>query len=74
MPPQLQSVPPLPPVTVSFSFPIPEGKTVDDVVQEIETPSAERFGEFDLPAEILAPEVVPPPVLGSRRLTVGGLQ
>jgi hypothetical protein len=72
LPRQLQNLPPVP--SFSVSFPIPEGKTVDDVVNDIQTPNPERFGEFELPAEILAPEVIPPPLLGSRRLTIGGLQ
>lgn len=72
LPSQLQNQPPIP--TISFSFPIPEGKTVDDVVNDIQTPKPERFSEFDLPAEVLAPEVIPPPVLGTRRLTTSGLQ
>lgn len=72
LPGQLQNLPPVP--SFSISFPIPEGKTVDDVVKDIQTPNPDRFGEFELPAEILAPEILPPPLLGSRRLTIGGLQ
>lgn len=72
LPKQLQNIPPVP--SLSVSFPIPDGKTVDDVVNDIQTPNPERFGEFELPNEVLAPEVLPPPLLGSRKLTISGLQ